>query len=60
MLTFYFVCKNGEHSYTTSDETVVHIEVDTNYLEGLKLLRCVVMYFKGMISLARQLGRLND
>jgi len=57
MITFYFVCKNGEHSHTTDDEIVNRFEVDCDYQEGLRMLRCITNIFKDWTRLSKLMGR---
>lgn len=57
MISFYFVCKNGHHEHQTQDEIVERFEIDTDYAEGLKMLRCIVNVFKDWVKVSRMLGR---
>lgn len=57
MISFYFVCKNGNHEHQTQDEIVERFEIDTDYAEGLKMLRCIVNVFKDWVKVSRMLGR---
>lgn len=57
MNTFYFVVKNGEHSDTSCDEVVERFEIDCDYPEGIKILRCIINIFKDWIRLSKIMGR---
>jgi len=57
MLTFYLVCKNGPHADFEADEEMDKIEVDCDYREGLRMMRCVFHVLKDFIKLSKLMGR---
>lgn len=57
MITIYLVCKNGSHDEPVKDEIVNKFELETDYKEGLKMLRCITNIFKDWVKLSKVLGR---
>jgi len=56
MITIYLACKNGSHE-EHAEEVVEKFELDTDYKEGLKMLRCIVNVFKDWVRLSKMMGR---
>jgi len=59
VITFYLVCKNAKHE-DHGEETVEKFELNTDYYEGLKMLRCIVNIFKGFMQQSILMGRIKE